>query len=167
MATLDKDSIRRETLPLMTLVDAGNVAQRGMEKRLSHLKLSVAQQRILALVYLAKESLTPSMLAALLLQETHSVSGLLNRLEDRDLITRTRDRRDRRVVWVGLTPAGRKAAEEAIDIAIQMSKEFEPALKGPKSSDMIEGVRQVRDLGFKITGVREDVRQEALKRVWG
>ena len=67
---------------------------------MSHLKLSVAQQRILALVYFAKENLTPSMLAALLLQETHSVSGLLNRLEDRDLITRTRDRQDRRVVWV-------------------------------------------------------------------
>src|SRR5215204_1389301 len=59
LVTLDKDAIRTETLPLMTLVDAGNVAQRGLEKRLSHLKLSVAQQRILALVYFAKENLTP------------------------------------------------------------------------------------------------------------
>ena len=66
--------------------------QDWLEKRLSELKLSVAQQRILALAYFAKEPLTPSMLAALLLQETHSVSGLLNRLEDRDLITRTRER---------------------------------------------------------------------------
>jgi MarR family transcriptional regulator, organic hydroperoxide resistance regulator len=151
----------------MTLVDAANVAQRGLEKRLSHLRLSVAQQRILALVYFAKENLTPSMLAALLLQETHSVSGLLNRLEDRDLITRTRDRQDRRVVWVGLTTAGRKVAEEAIEIATTMSKEFEPVLSGPKSNQMVEVVRGVRDLGFRIAGVREDVRKEALKRVWG
>jgi DNA-binding MarR family transcriptional regulator len=151
----------------MTLIDAGNVAQRGLEKRLSHLKLSVAQQRILALVYFAKENLTPSMLAALLLQETHSVSGLLNRLEDRDLVTRTRDRQDRRVVWVGLTSAGRKVAEEAIDIAIDMSKDLEPVLKGPKSTEMVEVVRKVRDVGFKIAGVREDIRREALKRVWG
>ena len=49
MAGFDKESIRSETLPLMTLVDAGNVAQRGLEKRLSHLHLSVAQQRILGL----------------------------------------------------------------------------------------------------------------------
>ena len=170
MPTLDKDAIRVETLPLMTLIDAGNVAQRGLEKRLGHLKLSVAQQRILALVFFAKESLTPSMLAGLLLQETHSISGLLNRLEDRNLVTRTRDRRDRRdrrVVWVGLTSAGRKVAEEAINIAIEMSKEFEPVLKGPKSSDMVEVVRKVRDMGFKIAGVREDLRREALKRVWG
>ena len=166
MPTLDKDSIRTETLPLMTLVDAGNVAQRGLEKRLGHLKLSVAQQRILALVYFAKESLTPSMLAALLLQETHSVSGLLNRLEDRDLITRTRDRQDRRVVWVGLTDSGKKVAEEAIDIVVGMSKELDPVLRGPKATEMVEVVRRVRDQGFKIAGVREDIRKEALRRVW-
>jgi DNA-binding MarR family transcriptional regulator len=151
----------------MTMIDAANIAQRGLEKRLGHLKLSVAQQRILALVYFAREALTPSMLASLLLQETHSISGLLNRLEDRDLITRTRDRQDRRVVWVGLTPAGRKVAEEALDITIEMYKEFEPALQGPKADDMIDVVRRVRDTGFKIAGVREDVRREALKRVWG
>jgi len=167
LPTLDKDAIRSETLPLMTLIDAANIAQRGLEKRLSHLNLSVAQERILALVYFAKENLTPSMLAALLLQETHSVSGLLNRLEDRDLITRTRDRQDRRVVWVGLTADGRKVAEEAINIVVGMSKEFDAELKGPKSTDMVEVVRGVRDHGFKIAGVREDVRREALKRVWG
>ena len=166
MHPIDKDAIHLESLPLDTLVDAANVAQRGLEKRLSHLKLSVAQQRILAMVYLAEEKLTPSMLAALLLQETHSVSGLLNRLEDRDLITRTRDRQDRRVVWVGLTDAGKKVAEEAIDIVVSMSQELDPVLRGPKSDDMVDVVRQVRDMGFKIAGVREDIRREALRRVW-
>jgi DNA-binding MarR family transcriptional regulator len=162
LAIRDKDAIRHETLPMMMLIDAANVAQRSLEKRLSHLNLSVAQQRILALVYFSKEALTPS-----LVQETHSVSGLLNRLEDRDLITRTRDKQDRRVVWVGLTAAGAKVAEEAIDIAVEMSKEFESALQGPKAGEMVEVVRKVRDMGFKIAGVREDVRREALKRVWG
>jgi DNA-binding MarR family transcriptional regulator len=167
VAALDKESVRKDTLPLMTLVDAANVAQRGLEKRLGHLRLSVAQQRILALVYFARESLTPSMLVGLLLQETHSVSGLLNRLEDRDLITRTRDRQDRRVVWVGLTPKGKEVAEEAIQISVDVAREFESVLSGPKTDELMDVVRQVRDLGFKIAGVREDVRREALKRVWG
>lgn len=151
----------------MTLVDAANVAQRGLEKRLGHLRLSVAQQRILAMVYFAKDPLTPSMLAGLLLQETHSVSGLLNRLEDRDLITRTRDRQDRRVVWVGLTSEGKKVAEEAIQISLDVSKEFQGVLTGPRMNDLLDMVQQVRDLGFRIAGVREDVRREALRRVWG
>jgi DNA-binding MarR family transcriptional regulator len=168
MVTLPaKEAVRLETLPFMTLIDAANVAQRGLEKRLGHLKLSVAQQRILALVYFAHESLTPSMLAGLLLQETHSVSGLLNRLEDRELITRTRDKQDRRVVWVGLTAKGRKVAEEAIQIALDMSREFKPVLEGPNTESLIGMVRQVRDQGFRIAGVREDVRREALRRVRG
>lgn len=151
----------------MVLIDAANVAQRSLEKRLGDLKLSVAQQRILALVHVAREELTPSMLAALLLQETHSVSGLLNRLEDRKLITRTRDKQDRRVVWVGLTPAGRKVAEDAIDVALRMSKEYDSVLRGPTGNEVTEVMRKVRDLGFRISGVREDIRREALKRVWG
>jgi len=167
MALPAKDAVRTETTPLMTLVDAANIAQRGLEKRLGHLKLSVAQQRILALVYYAKESLTPSMLAGLLLQETHSVSGLLNRLEDRDLITRTRDKQDRRVVWVGLTAKGRKVAEEAIQISLEMSQEFKSIFDTPNIEALLSTVRQVRDQGFRIAGVREDVRTEALRRVWG
>ena len=166
MATIDKDAIRSESAPLLTLIDASNVTQRGLEKRLSHLRLSVAQQRILALVYFAKEALTPSMLAALLLQETHSVSGLLNRLEDRDLIVRSRDKQDRRVVWVGLTTEGHKIAEQAIEIVLGMSKELDSVLRGPKGVEMVEVVRKVRDMGFKIAGVREDIRREALRRVW-
>jgi DNA-binding MarR family transcriptional regulator len=150
--------------PLATLIDAANIAQRGLEKRLGGLKLSVAQQRILANVYAAKESLTPSMLAAILLQETHSVSGLLNRLEDRELITRTRDRQDRRVVWVGLTPGGRKVAEESIRIFEQMAKEYGAVFSGSGAGALMDKVREARNIGFRIAGVREDVRNEALRR---
>jgi len=161
---IDKEAVKAETSPLMTLVDAANVAQRGLEKRLSHLQLGVAQERILAFVYFAKDPLTPSMLAALLLQETHSVSGLLNRLEDRDLITRTRDRQDRRVVWVGLTAKGKKVAEEAIQISLDMAREYKSLLQGPDTDRLISTVRQVRDLGFRLAGVDEDVRLKALQR---
>ena len=150
---------------LALLFDAANIAQRGLEKRLSGLRLSVAQQRILANVLQAKESLTPSMLAAILLQETHSVSGLLNRLEDRDLITRTRDRQDRRVVWVGLTPEGKRVAEESLRILNEMAREYEVVLTRLNANELLTMVRDVRNVGFKIAGVREDVREEALRRV--
>jgi hypothetical protein len=47
-----------------------------------------------------------------------------------------------------------------------MSKELDPVLRGPKAGEMVEVVRRVRDQGFKIAGVREDIRKEALRRVW-
>ena len=166
MTPLNKDAIREETLPLMTFIDAANMVQRGLGKRLSPLHLSAAQQRLLALLHLASESLTPSMLAALLVQESHSVSGLLNRLEDRDLITRSRDKGDRRVVWVGLTEEGRKLAQASIEIVLDLSQELAPVLRGPNASGMLTAVRAVRDVGFKMAGVDEETRKEGLRRVW-
>ena len=162
-----REAVKSEISPLTTLFDAANIAQRALEKRLSHLRLSVAQERILALAYYAKESLTPSMLASLLLQETHSVSGLLNRLEDRDLISRSRDKQDRRVVWVALTPKGRQVAEEAIEISLEMSNEFKDIFAVPEVDSLLAVLRRVRDRGFGIAGVRDEVRAEALRRVWG
>lgn len=55
---------------------------------------------------------TPSTLAGWLHQETHSTSGLLNRMEDAELITRERDRIDRRVVHCYITDTGRIHAAE-------------------------------------------------------
>jgi DNA-binding MarR family transcriptional regulator len=166
LADLDKDVVRTETLPLMVLIDAGNVFGRALEKRLLPLNLGVAQQRILAAVYLAQEHLTPSMLAALLLQETHSVSGLLNRLEDRDLITRTHDRTDRRVVRVGLTTAGREAAEQSLQILVALAPELTASL-GRSEKSFVTFLEQTRDAGSRIAGVPESTRQEALRRLWG
>ena len=56
---------------------------------------------------------TPSEIATQLLQETHSISGLLNRLEEKGYLARTRDRKDRRVVHVMVSKKGAYAATEA------------------------------------------------------
>ena len=46
-----------------------------------------------------------------------TVVGILDRLEARDLVTRTRSREDRRVVEVGLTEQGKGLVAEAPDVA--------------------------------------------------
>jgi DNA-binding MarR family transcriptional regulator len=58
----------------------------------------------------------PGALAAHILEEVHSVSGLLNRLEDADLIERRRFLGDRRIVLVYPTPRGLIVAERAAAI---------------------------------------------------
>jgi DNA-binding MarR family transcriptional regulator len=165
MALPKKDVVQTETTPLITLIDAPSITQRALEKRLGHLKISVTQQRILAFVYYARDSLTPSMLAALLIQEAHSVSGLLNRLEDRDLISRTRDKQDRRVVWVGLTPEGRAIAAEGIQISLDLALEFNKILDAGTKQVLLNALGTVRDEGFRIAGVPDYRRREALRRI--
>lgn len=114
------------------LIDALNLAQditKALDRRLA--PLSGTQARVLATVQ-AKPGITPSEIATVLHQETHSVSGLLNRLEDNEpaYILRTRDRQDRRVVHVALTAAGRGVIP-AIEIAFA---EAEASLKAGQVS---------------------------------
>lgn len=93
------------------LLDLGTIVERGFERRIYPLGVSVPQLRILEAV--ARETMQPKGLAALIKQEPHSATGLLNRLEDRGLIVRSRNNLDRRNVFVDATPAGVALVEAA------------------------------------------------------
>jgi DNA-binding MarR family transcriptional regulator len=54
--------------------------------------------------------------------ESSTLSPLLKRLEAMDLITRTRDRSDERLVIIGLTPAGRRLQERASAVTLQICR---------------------------------------------
>lgn len=58
--------------------------------------------------YTGRGSATIGELAEFLQERHHSVVGLVERAEQNGLVTRTHDVKDRRVVNVSLTPAGRK-----------------------------------------------------------
>ncbi len=146
----------------MLLIDAGNIVQRAVDKRLSTLDLSTAQLRILTHVYFAEGQLTPGLLGALLLQVPHSISGLLNRLEDRGLITRTHDRMDRRVVWIGLTDEGRELAERAMDVMRDAVADLDAPLRDTKGMEAIKIFSELRDHGISLAGLRADLRARAL-----
>lgn len=86
------------------------IIERTIEKKLQPHGLSVPQFEILTLVA-RYQVMRPKQIAVAMLQEAHSVSGLLNRLEDRDLIQRQRGRQiggdgDGRQVFVTLTAEG-------------------------------------------------------------
>lgn len=158
------DILADETDPFLLWVDTGNIIQKAVERRLQAIGLGSAQQRILALLR-TSGPLTPSVLGALILQETHSISGLLNRLEDeRHLITRTRDRKDRRVVWVSLTAEGEKVADESTKTVQEVLGAFE-ALLPPSTLATITrlGERLLR-AAMPTAGFDEEWRNEAMAR---
>ncbi len=152
VSSFTRDDYHAQTQPLMTLIDAANVTQRALDKRLTPLRLGVSWAQILHWLYSAKEPLTPSTLAALLLLETHSVSGALNRLESRGLITRGRTRKDRRTVLVSLTPAGREAAEDSKKVVEGTLRELASEFDGPNAAEALDAVTQALHIGFKVAG---------------
>ncbi len=112
------------------LIDLGVAATRRLEVALQSEGIGPTQFRLLQAV--AREGgLQPSDLAGLLAQESHSVSGLLNRLEDSGYINRARDRSDRRVVRVTLTPAGREKLAACEQKMHGVEAEIQGYVEGP------------------------------------
>ncbi len=68
-------------------------------------------------ILLREDGQSPNRLASALAVDQSSVSGLLKRLEQRSLITRTRSTDDLRSVRIHLTPEGRELAQRAPEAA--------------------------------------------------
>lgn len=72
-----------------------------------------APQLICLLAVVEDGPLTPTLLAERVHLSPSTLVGIVDRLEKKDLVTRTRSDRDRRVVYVGATPKARRLAAHA------------------------------------------------------
>ena len=91
-----------------SLYTAFAILRKESDRALSAWRLTVPQASVLALLAEAGRPLPVSRLARLLLQESPSVTSLVDRMCDSGLVERTKDSHDRRVVLVKLTGKGRK-----------------------------------------------------------
>lgn len=168
---------------LALILDAAAGVTRGLDKALEGVGLSTAQYRVLAALAAAErngEPLTPSQLAALLLQEPHSISGLLNRLEDKGIIIRASDRADRRVRWITLSDEGKRLARVGAEVYDSVCIDFDTALEaaydaGGERVDMRVGMigddhalgKHLAPAGVAISRIDATKRAAALYRVAG
>ena len=77
-------------------------------------KFSVSAPQVACLLALLDNgAMSPSQLAKKIMVESSTVTGVIDRLEQKGLVARTRISRDRRVITVELTEAGRRLAENA------------------------------------------------------
>jgi len=93
---------------------AARVVERRKDQALAALGLTHAA--VIALQGLAAGPLNQEQLARRIAVQSQSLGKVLARLEDADLVTRTRDQRDRRQFSVALTPSGRAALDTAHQI---------------------------------------------------
>lgn len=93
-----------------------------LDAQMSGMGFTAAQWPILRAV--ARGTPTAAELCRLLNYDTGSMTRMLNRLEEKGLIRRVPSRRDRRIVELQITPAGRrlypKLREEVIDVLNQL-----------------------------------------------
>ncbi len=86
--------------------------------------------------------------------QNSTVTGIIDRMERENLVTRERSKEDRRVVYIRLTAKGRRLAEE---IPIEPMEIFRSALEGLTATEVRE---LVKILGKVAKRVRQTVRRE-------
>jgi DNA-binding MarR family transcriptional regulator len=85
---------------------AAKVVERAREIELSRVNISLIQAMVLYALKLSPEPLTPSRLARMLCREPHSMSALIDRMEQQGLVEKKHDLSRKNLVRVVVTPKG-------------------------------------------------------------
>jgi DNA-binding MarR family transcriptional regulator len=107
-----------------SLYMAFSILRKEFDRALSPYQLTVPQASVLALLAEAQQPLPVSRLAKLLLQESPSVTSLVDRMCESGLVERAKDQHDRRVVLVRLTDKGREMHDGIRVSAAEFSDEL-------------------------------------------
>jgi len=106
-----------------------------MLKDIKHLNLSLTQLQILhALSFSPKWILTVNQIRWAMIEDNPNVSRSINKLVENKYVTKTRDKKDQRVVYIKITETWKKAHKEAdkeiMKSSLNLSKEdFETLYK--------------------------------------
>jgi DNA-binding MarR family transcriptional regulator len=74
---------------------------------------------------------------------TGAMTNRIDRLEERGLVSRAQDKEDRRSILVRLTPAGRKAIDEAIHYRLEAARESLKDLRAGERRQLADLLRSV------------------------
>ena len=79
-----------------------------------------------------------------------AMTNRIDKLEERGLVSRKPDKSDRRAVIVSLTPAGKRAIDDAIQLRLDAADESLQGISARERNDLVALLRKVR-----LTGTRE------------
>ena len=106
---LQQYPIREIINQIRRLMQAGEIYSKELNKKY---RVSAPQLHCLLALY-EKGHLPPSRIARLIMVKSSTVTGIIDRLEQKDLVKRVRNSPDRRVINVELTGTGKTLAQNA------------------------------------------------------
>ena len=91
---------------------------RAREIELEQMGVTTIQADVLHALKTSTEPVTPAMLSRWLYREPHSISGLINRMEEQGLVRKSKDLRKKNMVRVTLTKEGEHAYEQTLGVKV-------------------------------------------------
>jgi DNA-binding MarR family transcriptional regulator len=132
------------------LHQAYSLIYKNLDQSMTKAGISQAQASVLVVLKSVGRPLPLSRLARLLVQEAQSVTSLVDRLENRGLVRRVPDSRDRRVINVQLTGDGESLFGALYPEARQGISEILTALNTRELHSLTESLRKLRNRGADV-----------------
>lgn len=139
--------------------------EKYLDRRLMDLGTTTSQARVIVMID-DLQPVKPSVLATLLFQETQSITGILNRLEGQDVVTRTADATDHRAVQLTTTAKGRELARLVRQTEREMIGEWFDGLPSRDLRELTLALKTIRSLGFVRPECDFKLRRAALNPEW-
>lgn len=130
-----------------------SLVYKNLDQLMSKNGISQAQASVLVVLESVGRPLPLSRLARLLVQEAQSVTSLVDRLEQRALVRRVPDSRDRRVINVQLTPEGEQLFEQLCPAARKGLEDIFSVLSYDEQQRLTNSLRRLRDRGADVLGL--------------
>jgi len=110
-----EESARNKEDDIWIMLDQAHAAiYADREKELRQYNLSTMKSAVLFCINQIGSEVTPAELSRWLLRRSHSVSGLLNRMEKDGLIKKTKDLHRKNLVRVTITEKGKQAYKDSL-----------------------------------------------------
>jgi len=126
------------------MVDNWKRLQRGAEKNLLRLDLTPAELRILRVLREEGSSPMNRFCAATMLSQP-SITGIVDKLEERGLVERVRSREDRREVLIAITGKGNAAYANGEDLHRQFVERALSSLEVEEMKALVALLKKVAD----------------------
>jgi DNA-binding MarR family transcriptional regulator len=93
------------------LTRARNLVFRARELELLRYGLTPEQALILCIIHNSEEKLTPARIARLILRKPHTMSAMIERMEEKGLLVKNTDPKRKNMIRIGITEKGKQAYE--------------------------------------------------------
>ena len=133
-----------------SIIDSWKRLQRSAEKNLSKADISVADYRILKL--LRDEGSSPmNGLCRVTMLSQPTITGTVDKLEERGLVERVRSRQDRREVFIALTSKGAEVLRRGEDMHRKFVEKSLSVLDKGQVEAVVDLLRKLADVSDSLT----------------
>ena len=150
----NSSSVDKDFTLWVLLRQAKDMVFKATQKQLSQYGISPEQAGVLSIVQFLDNKATPAEISRWLLRESHTVSGILSRMEKKGLIRKTKDLDRKNLVRVTLTEKGQQAYLQSTKI--ESIGQIMSCLSEEERQQLSSCLKILRERALKVLGIDQE-----------